>query len=221
MRRLLAFTLMSALFTAMAGRSQAPKSNDLMKLGGIAAENGEIAILNTLVTAYSSRNIRASAGKLVTFNIVGNDGRPVSYEIKTTGMQRVKDTVPAAVAHEFQLCDSLDQISMPIENGIRALLPKGAKIKSTEKLLDGRILLAYSEPSDEHYRLVLSLVDGTADIGHTTVGEEIISGYGDYCGMQSITKDIRAVLVNEPSGSSDFSAAYFFALRKKETAAKK
>jgi hypothetical protein len=72
-------------------------------------------------------------------------------------MRRVKDVVPAAVAHEFQFCDSLDQVSISVEDGIRALLPKGAKVKSTEKLLDGRVLIAYSTPGDEHYKLALSL----------------------------------------------------------------
>jgi hypothetical protein len=215
MKRLLALMFMSVLCSTVVERSQAQKSNGLVKLGGIAAENGEFAILDELVTAYSAKNVRAGVGERSILKLVENDRGAVSYEIKKTGMRGVKNAVPLAMAHEFQLCDSLDQVSLPIEDGIRTLLPKGAKIKSTETLLDGRILLAYSQPGDEHYKLALSLVEDIASNGYAVVGNGTISDYGDYCGMQRMTTDVRAFLVDEPSGSSDFSAAYFFAVKER------
>jgi hypothetical protein len=40
-----------------------------------------------------------------------------------------------------------------------------------------------------------------------------VSEYGFYCGKQVVTTDIRAILVDEPAGSSDYSAVYFFAIK--------
>ena len=152
---LIAFLTALLIALAAGARSQVP--GDLVKLGEISAENGEFAFRSNLVTAYSDRDIFAEVGSNTRRDLLTSGGGSVSFEFKNGTMRKATDTVADAVAHEFQFCDPLDQVSIPVEDSIRAILPKGAKVKDSETLLDGRVLVAYSVPGGEFYRIFLSL----------------------------------------------------------------
>jgi len=180
---------------------------------GIAAENGEFAFLNDLITAYSGGNIRFVQGAGEKWNYVQIAGKSASFEVKNLSMRSVSDNVPIGIAHEFSFCDSFDQVSRPVDSAFRAVLPKGAKVKAEEDYGDGQTLVIYTVPVADHYLIDFTLIESTAGKGYSVVGTVPVSEYGDYCGMQAVTREIRAVMVDEPAGSSDYSAVYLFAVR--------
>jgi hypothetical protein len=215
------FRVLAAAFVIIAvSRAQTPAASQLVKVGGIAAENGGFAFLNNLITAYSDGNIRVIQGAGDKWSDVQIAGKSVSYEVKNLSMKRVSDNVPIAVAHEFQFCDSFDQVSHPVDAAFRAVLPKDAKVKAVEDYGDGRTLAIYSAPGTDHYLIDFSLIESTPSNRYSMISTVPVSAYGDYCGMQAITREIRAVFVDEPSGSSDYSAVYLFAVQARKAPGK-
>lgn len=204
---------LAALLVALAASARSQVPTDLVKLGGISAEHGEFAFRNNLVTAYSDRDIFAEIGSNNKRDLLTSEGGSVSFELKNDTMRAVTGTARAAVAHEFQFCDPSDQVSIPVADSIKAILPKDAKVKSSEELLDGRTLVAFSVPGNGFYKIFLSLLKGASGNRHVLVGNFEVSEYGFYCGEQVLTTDARAILVDEPAGSSDYSAVYFFAIK--------
>ena len=210
---LLVAALVATVATIVASIAQTPKASRLVKIGGIAAENGEFAFLNDLITAYSGGNIRFVQGAGEKWNYVQIAGKSASFEVKNLSMRSVSDNVPIGIAHEFSFCDSFDQVSRPVDSAFRAVLPKGAKVKAEEDYGDGQTLVIYTVPVADHYLIDFTLIESTAGKGYSVVGTVPVSEYGDYCGMQAVTREIRAVMVDEPAGSSDYSAVYLFAVR--------
>jgi hypothetical protein len=206
--------LLVILTTALA-RSQAPVSTRVARLGGIAGETGMVASLNRLVTVYSDNTIRVQSGTDLKWKIVEHSG-PVSFEVKDEEMKRTQDNVPLAVAHDFSFCDALNQvdISRTVDRGILSILPKGALIKATERLSDNVTLVVYAE-SDSPVRYGIRVAMFQSKLAHkySIVGEDTVTIDGNYCGMQSLGGNYRLILVDEPAGSSDFSAAFVYALR--------
>jgi len=219
MKGSVASAIIAILTITGATPAQTPKAKQLTAIGGISAENGEFAFIGNRVTAYSDKDIFIWQGTNSGRELVTAGGGAIPFEIRETGLVNVTGNVSSALAHEFQLCDSFDQISRWIDDDIRAALPAGLKVKAREELIDGRVLVAYSKPGADHYLLMLSLFESAANNRYALVGAETASEYGDYCGMQALTKGIRAVLVDAPGGSSDFSAVYFFAIQPKKKAA--
>lgn len=207
----------AALAIIAALSAQTREARELIKIGGIAAENGEFAFLKNLITAYSGGNIRFIQGEGEKWNYAQIAGKSASFEVKNLSMRMVSYSVPIGMAHEFQFCDSFDQVSRPADAAFRAVLPKGAKLKAEEDYADGRTLVIYSVPGEDHYRLDLSLIESTAGKRYSVLGTVSVTKYGDYCGMQAITREIRAVMVDEPAGSSNYSAVYLVAIRARKT----
>src|ERR1700721_3511882 len=111
MRKAFFKALAVAFVITVVSKAQTPGASQLLGVGGIAAENGGFAFLNNLITAYSAGNIRVIQGTGERWSDVQIAGKSVSYELKDLSMKRVPDNVPIAVAHEFQFCDSFDQVS--------------------------------------------------------------------------------------------------------------
>lgn len=205
--------LAGALAVILVSGAQIPQAGQLIKIGGIAAENGEFAFRNNVVTAYSDGDIGVIYGTGDKRSDIEAAGKSVSYEVSDQSLKRVPYDAPIALAHEFQFCDSFDQVSRPVDAAFRAVLPKDAKVKAVENYGDGRTLAIYSVPGADHYRIDFSLIEGTSGNRYSVIGSVPVSEYGDYCGMQAMTREIRAVLVDEPAGGSDFSVVYLFAVR--------
>lgn len=213
------YAILAILVTAGTTPAQTPKAKALTAIGGISAENGEFSFIGNRVTAFSDRDISVWRGTHGKWELVTAGGGAIPFEIRETGLANVTGNVSSALAHEFQLCDSFDQISISVDDEIRAILPADAKVKAIEELVDGRILVAFSKPEAKHHLLMLSLFESDPNNHYKLVGTETASVHGDYCGMQVLTRRIWAMLVDEPSGSSDFSAIYFFAIQPKKNAA--
>jgi len=220
MRKAFFKALAVAFVITVVSKAQTPGASQLLRVGGIAAENGGFAFLNNLITAYSAGNIRVIQGTGERWSDVQIAGKSVSYELKDLSMKRVPDNVPIAVAHEFQFCDSFDQVSRPVDAAFRAVLPQDAKVKAVEDYGDGLTLAIYSVPSRDHYLIDFSLIESTASNRYSVISTVPVSEYGDYCGIQAITREMRAILVDEPSGSSDYSAVYLFAIQARKVSGK-
>lgn len=217
MKDSVASAIIAILTIAGAMPAQTPKAKVLTAIGGISAENGEFAFIGNRVTAHSDKDIFLWQGASGKRDLVTAGGGAIPFEVRETGLVNATGNVSSALAHEFQLCDSFDQISRWIDDDIRAALPADAKVKAREELIDGRVLVAFSKPGADHYLLMLSLFESAPNNHYKLVGTETASDYGEYCGMQVLTARIWAMLVDEPDGSSDFSAVYFFAIPPKET----
>jgi len=216
MKGSVASAVIAILAIACAAPAQTSKAKVLTAIGGISAENGEFSFIGDRVTAFSDRDISVWRGADGKREFVTADGGAIAFEVRETGLVNVTGNVSSASAHEFQLCDSFDQIARWIDDDIRAALPADAKVKAREELVDERILVAYSKPGTDHYVLMLSLFERAPNNRYTLVGTETASQYGEYCGMQVLTAKIWAMLVDEPAGSSDSSAVYFFAIQPKK-----
>jgi hypothetical protein len=212
------FSVLLIMVTAAFASSQKPASNSLVRVGGISAENGEFAMQDALITAYTDQTIGVEFGPNPKRQFLGHSGS-ASFEVKGESMQRVQNHIPVTLAHEFQLCDSFNQIDRSnVDTTIVSALPKNAKVKSTEDLIDGRILVVYTVPDNSNdsligYKIMVSLLKADPAQGYSVVGSDTVTSYGFYCGIQALTKNLRTILVNEPAGSSDFSAVYIYALK--------
>ncbi len=193
----------------------------LTVIGGISAENGEFSFVGSQVTAFSDKDIAYWHGADGKRDFVATEGGAFPVDVRSSGLVNIKAAVSSAAAHEFPLCDSFDQISRWIDDDIRNALPKDAKIKSRTEFVDGSVLVAYSKPGTDHYLLLLSLFESPAANHYKLVATEAVTEYGEYCGVLMLTSNISAVLVDEPAGSSDFSAVYFFSIQPKKPATKK
>lgn len=203
------------IIAAAFANSQAPASSNLVRVGGISAENGVFGLQDRLITAYTDQTISVEFGSDSKRQFLHHSGS-ASFEVKGESMQWVQNNIPLTLAHEFQFCDSLNQvdISMRVDKEILLILPKNAKIKSTEDLSDNRTLVVYAEPDSRViYKISMALVQGKLAQKYTMIGNDTVSSYGNFCGTQALTQNLRAILVDEPAGSSDFSAIYIYAIK--------
>ena len=220
MRKTIFFVIAFAVVTMAASVAQAPVGNQVVRIGGVAAEDSEFAFSDNTVTAYSDGNIRNIQGDGDRWKIDAITGKSISYTVKTQSMKVVSGTTPLLHAHEFQFCDQFDQVSRPVDAALRAVLPKDAKVKEEEDYGDGRTLVVYTVPGEDHYWIELSVIDSTKGGGYSLVGKAPATEDGFYCGVQAMTREIRAVLVDEPAGSSNYSAVYFFVIRPRQASRK-
>jgi hypothetical protein len=141
----------------------------------------------------------------------------VSLRVRGETLQRTQTKIPLALAHDFQFCDAFDQIdiSRSVDKGILSILPKDAKIKSAETLGNRLTFVVYATSnSPVAYPIRVAMFEGDATHGFAVVGTDSVSSDGNYCGVQTIGRNYRAILVNEPAGSSDSSAVYLYLLKR-------
>ena len=187
----------------------------LRKVGGIAGEDGMFASLNRLITMHSDKNIRAEFGANSKWQLVDHSG-PVSFELKGDSMERSEDNVPLAVAHDFEFCDALNQvdISSTIDKGLVSALPQSARVKAVESIGEKLTLLVYAIGDNPvRYTVRVALVQYDGAHKYSILGADTVSADGNFCGMHSLVGGYRVILMDEPSGSSDFSAAYVYILK--------
>jgi hypothetical protein len=207
--------VISLVASAMCASSQTPIPNHVVRIGAIAGESGVFASLNRLITMYSDGTIRAQFGVESKWQAIDHTGS-VSFEVKEVNLRRSQDNVPLAVAHEFDLCDPLNQIdlSTTVDKNLALLLPKGSRIKAVEDTGHGLTLVIFATNDERvRYETRLALIESGQGHTYSTVGKSTVSTVGNYCGMRSLGDEYRAILIDEPAGSSDFSAAYIYALK--------
>jgi hypothetical protein len=210
-------SLLLIIVAAGLSRAQVPAPNSLVRVGDISAENGVFAMQDGLITAYTDQTISVESGPNSKRQFLDHHGS-ASFEVKGESMRRVQNNIPLSFAHEFQLCDSVNQISRVVDKEILLVLAKDAKIKSTEDLSDDRILVVYTVPdnSDEAYdgyKIMVSLLKANPTQKYSIVGSDTVTKYGSLCGTQALTQNLRAILVDEPAGSSDSSVVYVYAIK--------
>jgi hypothetical protein len=204
--------IISIVFVSMLAESQSPQSGGLTRIGGIAGENGTFGSVNRLVAMYSDVNIRVQVGNSEKWQLVDHTDS-VSYEVTSNDMRRSQDNVPVAVAHDYQFCDPLNQvdISATVDKELSRALPKGAKVKAVENLGRGVFLVAFAASEQPvRYEIRLALLRNSTGGKFKRLDMDTVSVDGSYCGMQTLVEGYRAIFVNEPAGSSDSSAAYFY-----------
>jgi hypothetical protein len=205
-----------ATLASLFATAQAPTPTRLLRIGGIAGESGIFASSDDQVTMYSNGDIYTWSGAGSKRQLIVVSGS-ISLMVKGETLQRSQTKIPLALAHDFQLCDAFDQIdiSRSIDKGISSILPKYAKIKSAETLGNGLTFVVYATAdSTATYPIRAAMIEGDAIHGYAIVGIDSVSSDGNYCGVQTIGRNYRAILVNEPAGSSDASAVYLYLLKR-------
>lgn len=206
--------ILALVFCVPAVPQNSPASH-LAKVGAVAGEAGMFASLNRLITMHSDKSVRAQYGTTGKWQFIEHSG-PVSFELKGNSMVRSQDSVPLAVAHDFELCDALNQvdISSTTDKGLVSVLPKGARIKATESVSEKLTLVVYAATDNPvKYAVHLALVQNDEDHKFSKVADDTVSVDGNYCGLQALVGGYRVILLDEPAGSSDFSAAYVYRLK--------
>jgi hypothetical protein len=208
-------TLVAIVLIAPLVGAQAIASYSLTKVGGIAGENGVFASQDGLITVYSDQTVRVQYGSDPKWKFIDNTGN-VSFGFKEGVMKRVPDTIPLAAAHEFAFCDPLNQVDVwkTMDSGVGSLLPKGSRMKATESLGESYLLVVYAtNASTSRYDLRFALMKGNNTEKYRLIRSDIVSAGGSYCGIQSIGENYRVIMTDEPTGSSDFSVEYVFAVK--------
>ncbi len=204
--------LIVALLSSATAQSTAPQR--LVRIGGIAGEIGLLAFADGRISVYADKTIRIQFAPNPKWKILDHSGS-ASFEVSGESLRRTKDTLSLAVAKDFQFCDPLNQvdISSTVDKSVSLVLPANSKIKSKEDLRDDLTLVVYSAPNGKvRYDVQVALLQGTSE-KQAIVGVGTVSSDGNYCGTESLGGSYRAILIDEPRGSSDFSAAYIYEIR--------
>jgi len=145
----------------------------------------------------------------------------VSMRIKGPEWERVKKNLPLSAAYSPTLCDPFNQLDITISDKLRAVLPQGAKIKLVRDESQGLKNLAFAVystmngvgPAPPHYDVRVALLKSASTGDYALLGTDLASDYGMFCGIvQGADADHWYILMDEPSGSSDYLAVYVYAI---------
>lgn len=190
---------------------------ELIRLGGILGENGELALQDSRITVYSDKAIFMLSGSDRTAQAVDHD-RAISIEVLQGGTRMVSTHLPKTQAHWFQLCDGGDQISNSGVAGMGAILPKGTKIKEVDKLGGHFWLVFATVPAQDWPKITIFLLREDTRYHLSLLKSDTVSQRGSFCGTQFLDRDTWAILVKETMGesNSNYSGIYFYQVSTRE-----
>lgn len=145
----------------------------------------------------------------------------MSLRIRGSEWRRVEKNLDLSAAYVPTLCDPLNQIDIGSTLGrLPSALPKGAKVKAVQEsnALNGLAVAVYSTAGQLGvypvvYDVRVALLQSTRSGDYVLNSTDLASEYGMFCGVvQGADTDHYYVLIDEPSGSSDFLALYAYAI---------
>jgi hypothetical protein len=203
--------LLLALSSTLVAQSAQPH---LRKLLGISAENGLFAIDGHVLTAFSHGDIFLQYPPSRLGQMVDKTSDSVTIEFEQSQWRRIAKPLPLSSASDFVLCDRLNQIDIDsIDPSVPPALPTGARVKSIVEFDKGPTVVVYSTSSKAvTYDVRVALLQKKTTGGYSLVDDDLASDYGCYCGVQVEGGRLLLVFTNEPAGSSDYVAAYAYAV---------
>jgi hypothetical protein len=190
----------------------------IQKIVGIAAEDGIVALDGDKLSVYSNANIRIQDSTSLQWKLEEKKSGAVSVKVDGTRWKELLNPLPISTAYGFALCDPLNQIDVrTTDNRVRSALPAGAKIKSLVHARDSLSLVVYSMSNNTvRYDVRIGVMQNEATGGYSLINDDLATDAGIFCGVQQGNGDLFFVFADEPSGSSDFSAVYVYAVVSKE-----
>jgi hypothetical protein len=203
--------LLVAVSSALAAQATQTR---LQKLVGIAAEDGIVALDGNKLSVFSTANIRIQDPTSLQWKLAEKKSGAVSVGVDGTRWQELPSPLPISTAYSFAFCDPLNQVDVRASNNrIRSVLPAGAKVKSLVRVSDDLSLVVYSTSTNTvRYDVRVGVVQNRASNGYSLINDDLATDAGNFCGVQQANGDVFLVFADEPSGSSDFSAVYIYAL---------
>jgi hypothetical protein len=199
--------LVTVSFVARAATPASSPATALRQADAFVGENASFAIQGNVVTMFS-----------------GPNGRLDAVEIRCEGdkCMRSQAKLRPEDAKLPLICDQLDQIDVgSLHPKIRAVLPKGSKLKDVLMQVDGTTIAIYTifpNPNRTDVRVALLKDNPSKRLPSAELVQTYIANYSDaafYCGATFGDKDHVFVLVNEPAGSSDsIGLAIYYLVRK-------
>lgn len=188
----------------------------LHRLFGIASEDGIIAIEGNTVSVFSSENVRLQNEKSLNWQLANTKNGAISIQATSKGWRETGVPLPISSAHGFALCDRLNQVDLSsLVRNLRLALPKGAKVKSFIRIDENVNLIIYSVSANQvRYDVRVGLVEHEASGAYSLTANDLATDAGNFCGIQQGEGDLFFVFADEPSGSSDFSSVYAYAVNR-------
>lgn len=209
---LLAFVLRLAANSAV---GQISTIEPVVRLGAISGENGEFGFSDRLITVYSRGDISVQLGDSVSEKMLRWKGH-FSFQVVRNALRPSTRSVPLASSDQFAFCDPFNQVDLSarLDHDLRSLLPRNAEVKTVDEMGSGRIIVVYAlGGTTVAYSTWIAVFQPDRNSRESLSRAMLVSRDGNYCGMRSLGPRYRAILIDEPSGSSDFSVVYVFALR--------
>lgn len=203
--------LLVAVSSALAAQATQTR---LQKLVGIAAEDGIVALDGNKLSVFSRANIQIQDPTSLQWKLAEKKSGAVSVGVDGTRWQELPSPLPISTAYGFAFCDPLNQVDVRAsDNRIRSVLPAGAKVKSLVRVSDDLSLVVYSTSTNTvRYDVRVGVVQNRVSSGYSLINDDLATDAGNFCGVQQGNGDVFLVFADEPSGSSDFSAVYIYAL---------
>jgi len=191
-----------------------PVQPHLKRLVGIAAEDGVVAIDGNMVSVFSVGNIRVQDAEQLQWKLAHKKGGAVSFRAEGTGWYEQRSALPISTAHSFAFCDPLNQVDLgSVNENLRSALPAEARVKSLIRVRSDLNLVVYSvSRKTVSYDVRVGLVQSKVAGGYSLVVDDLATDSGNFCGVQQGEEGLVFVFVDEPAGSSDFSAVYAYTI---------
>jgi hypothetical protein len=186
----------------------------LRRTEAFAAEQGAFILAGQKAFFLTSQSFRVQNPETLKWSYPENkQGDVYSYILENGRWRSSQDSAPdASLFRRLSLCDQANQIDLRgTDKDIDRVLPLRARLKVDLEIEDNVHLLIYSRTSPGlFYATYIALVSTKGRVA-TVVTKHLVSDHGMFCGLE-FNSGMAAVLMDEPSASSDFLAVYTFTL---------
>lgn len=177
----------------------------------IGAENGSFAISQATLAAYSDRDIRVRRGSDTKWELIQSTNpknKPVSFTFDK-GAWSLANKPRSADLTEDWFCDPLNQVDITEREDVSAL-PANTKPKQVFTFDRYTVVIYASSNSKVNYEIRIAVLQKDGEDDWKLSSSQLVSDQGYYCGAVQITRNQFAVIIDEPAGSSDYSAVYVY-----------
>ncbi len=198
----------AAIGTAVAAGPDA----SFKRVFAINAESGIVAIEGTVISMFSPGDISIESSQRGDWELVSTQGGSVSVRIKGGVAKFVRPGIPLSRAHEFSLCDQLNQIDLKAADPTLTAALKAVRLKQVINLTETLLLAVYSNSGDgAPYDIRIALVREPRPLVYSVIATDTVTeDAGAFCGVQLGRNGVFVVQSDEPSASNDFRAAYVY-----------
>lgn len=209
------FILAALLSVSVSVFAQEASRPDLHLVIGLTGENGIVALQDGTVSMFSDKNIGIVSANDRKIKFVDNTTGVVSLGFNDSHWEQAKTHLNLAAASEPGMCDRLNQINLAsVNKAISTALPKGARIKAVKKW-DKFVYVIYSISNIPiKYDIQIALMKLTKEGRFTVINSDTVTKFGAFCGVRDAGSNNLFLLVDQPTGSSDYLAVYVYAIAK-------
>lgn len=198
------------LTSCLMGQASGPH---LKRILGLSAESGAIALSGRTLSAFSAGDIWIQDPANLRWKLASAESGVWTVSVTRSGWRVLGRALPLSFAHGFAFCDRLNQVDVRSTSAAASAVPPGARVKAVTHLASGMDLVVYSESGEPvRYDIRVGLVQEAAPGRFSLLQDDLSTRSGSFCGVESGGGGVFFVFADEPTGSSDYSAVYAYAV---------